>query len=599
MDSSAPEKFGKYLLLDKIASGGMAELFRAKLTGAEGFEKLLAIKKILQHLNSEEKLVNSFIGEAKLAAYLHHPNIVQIFDFGCLNETYYIAMEYLFGKDLRYTMKRAMEKGKPIPLEHALFIVSQILTGLDYAHTLNDFSGTPLRIIHRDIGPQNIFITYNGQVKIIDFGIAKAATLDTNTQVGTIKGKVSYMSPEQAGGETIDHRSDIFSAGIVLYELVTGKKMYEGDTFQVLAKARDAMFKPAEYIKGDLPKDIYTILDKALSKFPDDRYQTAEDMCRDIDMFMMDKGLRVSQRDLANYMKDLFEGATEEKPLGKMPSKGTGETTSEEEATLITEAKEKTRIDPSRHRERTRKYSLKRAVFFTVAFAFTLFVYYFAQSEQGVRLISHAMDSFINKRIMLNIAQNKEAITEAKLALDKGDYDDAIEKYEDLLNDSPSSIRHVAADYSKALSMKASAIMGTDVTKAKAYLDTAYGLYPQSSETCFLLGKVFTQMKENRKALEFYDKSAQMDPGNPDIYFNMGYNYAVLDDYGKAQDMFKQVIDLSPPFLDQAYFNLALVQEKTGKHKEAIENMKMALKVNPQNVNAKKFLKNINLSQNN
>lgn len=599
MDASAPEKFGKYLLLDKIATGGMAELFRAKLTGAEGFEKLLAIKKILHHLNSEDKLVNAFIGEAKLAAYLHHPNIVQIFDFGCMNDTYYIAMEYLFGKDLRYTIKRTLERGIPIQLDHALFIVTQLLTGLDYAHTLNDFSGNPLCIIHRDIGPQNIFITYNGQVKIIDFGIAKAATQDANTQVGTIKGKVSYMSPEQAGGEIIDHRSDIFSAGIVFYELVTGKKMYEGDTFQVLAKARDAMFKPAEYIKSDLPKDVYRIIDKALSKFPDDRYQTAEDMCRDIDMFMMDKGMRVTQRDLASFMKALFEGESDEHDIGKNMSSESKKRPNEDEETLITESKEKTRIDPTRRRGRGEKYSLPRVAFFTLAFAATLFVYYFAQSEQGGHLINRAMDSLINKRIMLNIAHNNEAIKIAKQTLEDGNYDEAIEKYDDILSDSPSSINYISADYSKALTLKASNLIGIDINKAKAYLDTAYGLYPKNSETCFLLGKVYTQMKQNRKALDYYEKAAQIDPENPDIYFNMGYNCAVLDDYGKAQEMFKKVIALSPIFLDQAYFNLGLIQEKTGKHNEAVENMKMALKVNPKNINAKKFLKNIKLSQNN
>jgi serine/threonine protein kinase len=178
-----PKKFGKYQLLDKIAVGGMAELYRAKLTGEQGFEKLIAIKKILPNLSEQENLVTSFIDEAKLAALLNHENIVQIYDFGSMDDEYFIAMEFLFGKDLRTIRRNAEDRKMPLGMEKTIYIVSRICAGLDYSHNLKDLQGQPLHIIHRDINPQNILVTYDGQVKIIDFGIAKAASHNNKTKV--------------------------------------------------------------------------------------------------------------------------------------------------------------------------------------------------------------------------------------------------------------------------------------------------------------------------------------------------------------------------------------------------------------------------------
>jgi serine/threonine protein kinase len=191
MTEILPIRFGKYLLLDKIAIGGMAELYRARITGTQGFEKLIVIKKLLPHLTDEAELVKAFIHEAKLAALLQHRNIVNIFDFGSMEGTYFIAMEHLFGKDLRLITERSQGKGPPLSTEHALYITAKTCEGLDYAHHLKDFQGNPLNIIHRDISPQNILVTYDGEVKIVDFGIAKAAGQNTKTREGVIKGKVS------------------------------------------------------------------------------------------------------------------------------------------------------------------------------------------------------------------------------------------------------------------------------------------------------------------------------------------------------------------------------------------------------------------------
>src|SRR5210317_17786 len=189
MSNFEPIRFGKYLILDKIATGGMAELFRAKITSVEGFEKLVAIKKILPNLTQDSNLVNMFIDEAKLAAMLTHQNIVQIYDLGSMEGVYFIAMEYIHGKDLRVLSNKSKEKGLPLPLEYALYITSRICSGLDYSHNLKDFQGNPLKLIHRDISPQNILVTHEGEVKIVDFGIAKVARKTADTREGLIKGK--------------------------------------------------------------------------------------------------------------------------------------------------------------------------------------------------------------------------------------------------------------------------------------------------------------------------------------------------------------------------------------------------------------------------
>ncbi len=311
------KRFGKYLLLDRVATGGMAELFRAKFSGEEGFEKLVAVKRILPHLAVQEELVTAFIEEAKLAALLEHQNLVRIFDFGSMGESFFIAMEYLYGRDLRGIGQRGKTKEAPLSLENALYIVSRVCAGLAYAHNRKDFMGRPLNLVHRDISPQNIFITWEGEVKILDFGIAKAATRSTMTQVGIIKGKVAYMSPEQAAGRPMDHRSDIFSTGILLHELVTGERMFEGETLEILRRVQNAEYRPARQVREDLPPCLIKVLDSALAKDVDSRYQSCSDMLADLEECTFVTSLRPSAQGLAKYIRFLFQEdmATEEVEL--------------------------------------------------------------------------------------------------------------------------------------------------------------------------------------------------------------------------------------------------------------------------------------------
>jgi serine/threonine protein kinase len=224
-----PKRLGKYEILRHIATGGMAEIFLARATGIEGFEKLVVIKRILPHLAVEPEITKMFLDEARIAATLHHSNIVQVFDIGAVDGQYFLAMEFLEGEDVSRIRRATRVARVALPLDHALNIVINACAGLHYAHERPGLDGKPLNIVHRDVSPQNVLVTYEGEVKLVDFGIAKASTrASAATRVGTLKGKIRYMSPEQARSEPLDRRSDVFSTAIVLWELTTGRRLFHG-----------------------------------------------------------------------------------------------------------------------------------------------------------------------------------------------------------------------------------------------------------------------------------------------------------------------------------------------------------------------------------
>jgi len=300
-------RFGKYVLLDRIAVGGMAEIFLARQEGLEGFEKTIVIKRIRPHLSNQKSFVKMFLNEAKLAAHLNHPNIVQIYDLGKIGESYFIAMEYISGRDMRRIIPKAEGMGIPFPMVYALKIASSVCEGLYYAHQRTDMYGNALQIVHRDVTPENIFVSFDGTVKILDFGIAKAANQIEQTRAGEIKGKLSYMSPEQCMGKVLDHRSDLFSLGVVLYEWITGFKLFTGDSeVAILKTITEGKIYTPSYFKADVPDAVEQILMKALEKDRDQRYQSAWDMQYDLDQFLSKYEFTPSSIHLANFMKQLF-----------------------------------------------------------------------------------------------------------------------------------------------------------------------------------------------------------------------------------------------------------------------------------------------------
>jgi eukaryotic-like serine/threonine-protein kinase len=283
----AERQFGPYRLVRQIAVGGMAEIHLAKTKGIAGFEKYVALKMIHPNFAEDEQFIQMLVDEAKIAVQLNHANIAQTFDLGRVGENFYITMEYVDGADLYKVLRKASEIDVDMPLEVAAFIAKEVASALDHAHRKRDHAGKPLGIVHRDISPQNVLISFNGEVKLVDFGIAKATMKARQTAVGVIKGKYYYMSPEQAWGDPIDSRSDIFSAGIVLYEMITGQMLYlEEDLHKLLDMARRADIASPATLRRGIPPQLERIVMHALAKAPDDRYQTASDFATDLERFL-------------------------------------------------------------------------------------------------------------------------------------------------------------------------------------------------------------------------------------------------------------------------------------------------------------------------
>ena len=299
--------FGRYLLLEKIGTGGMAEIFRAKTFGAAGFEKEFAIKLILPALIDDKEFVDMFINEAKIAVSLYHANIVQVFDLGQIDGHYYIAMEFVHGKDMLDVLARCAELQIHVPLHIVLFATMEMLKGLDFAHRAKDSFGEDLGIIHRDVSPSNVMISYAGDVKIGDFGVAKAAIQRNLTESGTLKGKVGYMSPEQVMGERIDARSDVFAAGIVFFEALSMSRLFTGGSdLDVMLRVRDADIRESLKRAEPMPSDLRDIVKKSLAKHREERYQSAGEFYQALVDFCFRHNIKVTGSDLSNFMRRVF-----------------------------------------------------------------------------------------------------------------------------------------------------------------------------------------------------------------------------------------------------------------------------------------------------
>ena len=302
-----PTKFGKYLLLERIAVGGMAEVFVAKAFGVEGFERLLAIKKILPTMGEDAEFISMFVDEARIAVQLSHANIVQVLELGKHDENLYIAMEYISGRDLRQVIDRFRKRQQPMPIPQACLMVAEVCEALDYAHRKRDASGRPLGIVHRDVSPQNVLVSFEGETKLIDFGIAKAESRLQKTQAGILKGKFSYMSPEQVKGLPIDSRSDIFAAGILLWELICGEKLFTGDSdFAILEKVRQGLVPAPRSITRACPEALEKVILKALATEPTQRYQVASELHDDLLRFTMVGDVVYGSRLLAEWLREEF-----------------------------------------------------------------------------------------------------------------------------------------------------------------------------------------------------------------------------------------------------------------------------------------------------
>jgi serine/threonine protein kinase len=324
-DEELPSRIDRYEPLKKLATGGMAEIYLAKQGGLEGFEKVVVLKRILPHLASDEEFVNMFLDEARIAAKLSHPNVVQIYDLGKADNTYYIAMEYVSGRNVQHLITKQQTFGGYLPVEHVCRIIAGVCDGLHYAHARKDYDGKPLNIIHRDISPQNILVSFAGGVKVVDFGIAKASTQLAQTRAGVLKGKYAYMSPEQVRGSKIDHRSDIFAVGLVMYEMLTGARAFERENSLKTLKAivQEKPLNPRE-LNPDIPMEVVKILSKALEKNPDRRYKNAQEFQLALEDWLEASPKKSNNVRLSRFLYELFDDELNSAE-GTMVVKGVGQ----------------------------------------------------------------------------------------------------------------------------------------------------------------------------------------------------------------------------------------------------------------------------------
>jgi serine/threonine-protein kinase len=318
------QPFGRYELLKRIAGGGMGEVYLARQAGFEGFEKLLVVKVLLPNLVEDEEFIKMFLDEARIAARLNHPNVAQIFDLGEVEGVYYIAMEYIHGDDIIRLWKKSRADGKAVPLALAARIIADAAAGLDYAHKAVGADNEPLGLVHRDVSPQNILVTFDGGVKVIDFGIAKAAGRASHTATGILKGKYAYMSPEQASGKAIDHRSDVFALGVVLYEMATSMRLFKRDSeVSTLRAVTDCEVPLPETFNKDVDAALQGIMLKALAREPGDRYPDAQSLRLSLEDWLVQSRQSGSAAHLAAFMQDLYaQRLADERVRGKPFSEG-------------------------------------------------------------------------------------------------------------------------------------------------------------------------------------------------------------------------------------------------------------------------------------
>ncbi len=300
-------RIGRYELIRRLAVGGMAEIYLARAIGIEGFQKLVVLKRILPQFAGNNGFISMFLDEARLTATLQHPNIAQVYDIGEFQGSYFFTMEFVRGADVRSMLKTALLRDQPIPIEHVVTIILGVAAGLHAAHEKRGLDGTPLDVVHRDVSPSNVLVSYDGAVKLVDFGIAKASQHRNRTQAGTLKGKAAYMSPEQCTGRPLDRRSDIFAMGILLYELACCRRLFVGESeFEIMSKIVHEDVTPPSAEDPTFPAELERILLRALRRDPDERYETAQEMQLDLEEFVRHEKLAVSTVKLGAFMRRMF-----------------------------------------------------------------------------------------------------------------------------------------------------------------------------------------------------------------------------------------------------------------------------------------------------
>ncbi|HSD11645.1 MAG TPA: protein kinase [Candidatus Binatia bacterium] len=578
------ERFGDYVLLEKIAQGGMAELFLAKRRGVEGFEKIVAIKRILPELSWNRDFVSMFINEAKIAARLSHPNIVQIFDFGKIDNYYFIAMEYVHGENLRAILGRAEEKKIPLSAQIAALIAARACAGLEHAHRKTDESGKPLGIVHRDVSPQNVLISYDGDVKVVDFGIAKAVAENPEATRGVLKGKLSYLSPEQVNGRNLDARSDIFAMGLVLYELLVGKKLFDQrDPADILDSINRI---DADAVSRSIPglnRALREVLRRALEGDPEQRFRSAGDMQMALDEYLRSQGDLGGTMQLANLMRLLFDDKIGERTIATLRSqimgKG-GRTTRTTGATI-------------------RSGSPRRLVAAVGGAALGVVALLVAsptlrasprRSPPEEPATSHAAPARVNEEKPPSPTTPPAVVTStgasadlerAKAAIAANQPALAVAAFEKAFDASPELRENYAASYAKALTDEGKRLFESDPDAAAQRFNTAVAADPGSFDAHFYLAKIYTRKSDPEAALREYQEAVRINPSSANAHFNLGFVYFSQRRYEEARQQYEKVLDLKPPYLADVFYNLSACYEQMKQKPEAVATLRRGLEAVP------------------
>lgn len=562
-----------YKILESLGKGGMAEVFRAEQIREHGFKKVVAIKEILPHLSDEPEVRQAFINEARLAAQLQHPNIAQIVDFYDDGRHCRLVMEYLSGMDLATLLIRADAALYPMQLNLVQYIVARVADALDYAYNhATDSEGKLLQIVHRDVSPQNIFITSDGQVKLLDFGIAKAQNYSSKTRFGVVKGKKSYMSPEQAKGQRLDARSDIFSLGLVLYAMTTGQYLLQGDQYQIAEQLRhltlNDLKKPLNFIKEKYGMLFSNILARALHPDPKKRYERAAEMADALDRLNQSESQSQWSRRLADYCSALPQ-------KGIAPEK------------TIENTIESTPLRPAipDHFQKTQGYKIPR---WWLPFAFLII----ALSGALAFFLALAPAPFVETPLVTQVAPPvppppppADAAGSVFLKnLANKNWSAAVF----LLEKQPPEVQQqwlpkLLAAYKNLRQDNPSLALARLLELTQKNLVNA--------EVWFSLAMAYLTQEQYPLAEESFQKSLALDADNIETLYNLAYTYVRLEKYEQAIVFYEKTLSLDPSFKDEVLFNLAALEARAGAIDKAMAHLDAALVFNPENQAARDYLK--------